>query len=418
MIDMGAKYHGFCSDVTRTFFFDGATTEMYDAYLAVLSAEMGVIEAIAPGVAVRDLDHIVGSALSDYEGEEGVTGLTYWGHGVGRWVHTEPLLWSGSDAVLQEGDIVAVEPGLYFEDGWAVRVEDTVLVTDTGYEILSNLPRDLDDVIISSANPYVLADFAVSDYHYGLETEISLSLSSSYASPISQVELFDGHSWRLMDPDNTTIYSISYQLDYSYSSRLRIIARVNISGVHWFFSEEMHSTATASEHLPLDPAIDATIYTEPPESPLLWSITCPNASMIRVLFDVLDAPLFDQFLIMDSSGRVIMDYRGLHEKLHWSEWIAGDEFVVRIAASDSPLFGGVGDFRVRIDTIEVIYGAPTITTTTTKPTFTTTTTESTSTTSTNSGTGAPNRLYFGLQVGFAVSATMILVAYWVLRKRN
>lgn len=415
MIDMGAKYHGFCSDVTRTFFYDGATSEMHDAYEAVLAAEMAVIEAIAPGVEVRDLDYIVDTVLSEYVSMEGVTGLTYWGHGVGRWVHELPVLWGGSDEILQEGDVLAIEPGLYFDDGWAVRVEDTVLVTGTGYEILSDVPRALDDVTISTLDECVLGNLQVLNYAYGLEASMTFALLSS-PYPVESMAFFDGCSWNAMQQLNTTAFSFSYQVDYTHSSRQCLISRANVSGQLWHFSETVCIQAIPSEQMPLDPIINATVYSEPPESPLLWTVSCANASMVRVLFDILDAPLYDQYLIMDSSGRVVMDYRGQHEKFHWSEWVSGNELVIRIAASDSPLFGGVGDFRIRVDTVEAIYGNPVAPTTTPKVIINTTSTN-TGTTD-QSSTSVSSRLLTGMLAGSVVSAIMILVAYQMFRKKN
>ena len=291
-----------------------------------------------------------------------------------------------------------------------------MLVTSTGYEVLSDVPRALDDVIISALDECVLGELRVLNYSYGLEASITFSASSSFSSSIDSLDFFDGYAWSTMEQLNASAYSFSYKLDFTYSSRLCLLSRVNTSGQLWHFSKTMECEALASEQMALDPIINATIYTEPPESPLIWTASYENASMIRVLFDILDAPLFEQYPIIDSSGRVVMDYRGQHEKSFWSEWFTGDEMVIRIVATESPLFGGVGEFRIRVDTIEVVYGDPVVPTTTPKVTI-----NSTSTTTEMNGqstSGSLGRLYTGLLAGSVLSAIMILVAYQLFRKKT
>jgi Xaa-Pro aminopeptidase len=72
------------------------------------------------------------------------------GHGIGLQVHEAPALRPNSDAILQPGMVVTVEPGIYIRGWGGVRIEDDVLVTRTGHEVLSTLPKDLDSVLVNT----------------------------------------------------------------------------------------------------------------------------------------------------------------------------------------------------------------------------------------------------------------------------
>ena len=143
LIDWGADYRGYASDLTRTLHRGDPSDSYRAAYEAVLEAQLAAIDAIGPGVAARDVDAIARGVLDRVGlGDAFKHGL---GHGTGLQIHESPRMSSISDETLSSGMIITVEPGVYFERDFGVRIEDDVLVTDGGCEVLSRLPKGLDD---------------------------------------------------------------------------------------------------------------------------------------------------------------------------------------------------------------------------------------------------------------------------------
>jgi Xaa-Pro aminopeptidase len=143
LIDWGANFRGYASDLTRTLHRSTASDRFRRAYDAVLSAQLAAIEAIGPGVPAKEVDSIARGVL----GRAGLAdafkhGL---GHGTGLEIHEAPRMSSISEETLVSGMIITVEPGVYFEGDFGIRIEDDVLVTETGREVLSQLPKGLDD---------------------------------------------------------------------------------------------------------------------------------------------------------------------------------------------------------------------------------------------------------------------------------
>jgi Xaa-Pro aminopeptidase len=140
LMDFGCKFQGYCSDLTRTVVLGAATEEQRDLYDLVLRAQKAGIEAIGPDVNGVDADQaaravIEGAGRGDTFGH----GL---GHGVGLDIHEAPRLRRLSKDVLRPGDILTVEPGSYTVDWGGVRIEDCVLVTDQGAEVLTSAPKE------------------------------------------------------------------------------------------------------------------------------------------------------------------------------------------------------------------------------------------------------------------------------------
>lgn len=147
LIDWGAKVDGYCSDLTRTLHRPGtrsATSDRYAAaYEAVLESQLAAIAKIRDGVAAVDVDRAARSVLEKSGlGDAFQHGL---GHGFGLEIHENPRLGPNSEETLRSGMVVTVEPGVYFEGEFGIRIEDDVLVTDSGCELLSDLPKGLDD---------------------------------------------------------------------------------------------------------------------------------------------------------------------------------------------------------------------------------------------------------------------------------
>jgi Xaa-Pro aminopeptidase len=140
LMDFGCKYDGYCSDLTRTVVLGSATDEQRDLYELVLRAQLAGIDAVAAGVAGVDADKAARDVIEAAgRGESFGHGL---GHGVGLDIHEDPRLGRFSKDVLRAGDVVTVEPGSYTVDQGGIRIEDCVLVTEEGAEVLSAAPKD------------------------------------------------------------------------------------------------------------------------------------------------------------------------------------------------------------------------------------------------------------------------------------
>ncbi len=143
LIDWGAEYQGYASDLTRTFHRDHASDDFRKAYDAVLTAQLAAIAAIGPGVEAADVDAAARDSLTAAGYSDAFKhGL---GHGTGLQIHEAPRLSSISTDTLQPGMIITIEPGVYFEGDFGIRIEDDVLVTEFGHEVLSTFPKGLDD---------------------------------------------------------------------------------------------------------------------------------------------------------------------------------------------------------------------------------------------------------------------------------
>jgi Xaa-Pro aminopeptidase len=143
IIDYGARCGGYCSDITRTFMIGQQTEKFNTVYNIVLGAQMTALSVIEKGMSARAADALARGMIENAGyGEFFGHGL---GHGVGLETHESPRIGSLSDDILQDGMVFTVEPGIYIENFGGVRIEDMVLVTETGREILSNrIPKYMD----------------------------------------------------------------------------------------------------------------------------------------------------------------------------------------------------------------------------------------------------------------------------------
>jgi Xaa-Pro aminopeptidase len=141
VVDWGAELDGYCSDCTRTLAAGEPGREAGDVYELVLQAQLAALEAVAPGAQARDVDAVAREmiAAGGY-GEHFGHGL---GHGVGLEVHEAPRLAQRSEAQLQPGNVVTVEPGIYLPGRFGVRIEDLVVVAADGREILTSISKEL-----------------------------------------------------------------------------------------------------------------------------------------------------------------------------------------------------------------------------------------------------------------------------------
>lgn len=141
VFDYGARFAGYHSDITRTLVIGPASDKQNEIYSTVLEAQMRAIAAVAPGVIGKEVDAVARDYIaSKGYGELFGHGL---GHGLGLQVHDPGALNSRSEVVLEPGMIFTIEPGVYLPDWGGVRIEDDVLVTETGCEVLTHSPKVL-----------------------------------------------------------------------------------------------------------------------------------------------------------------------------------------------------------------------------------------------------------------------------------
>lgn len=142
LIDMGCRRGGYCSDLTRTFVFSKLPGPWFEEIYALTQrAQQAALDAIRPGVTGRDVDAVArGIIAGGGHGDRFGHGL---GHGVGIEIHEEPRLNTRSDTVLEPGMVVTVEPGIYLPGQGGVRIEDLVLVTETGCDVFTKTSKDL-----------------------------------------------------------------------------------------------------------------------------------------------------------------------------------------------------------------------------------------------------------------------------------
>ena len=140
-MDYGAKLDGYCSDMTRTVAVGQVTEEMEKVYNTVLEAHLASMAAVRAGVTGRDMDKIARDIIYK-AGYEGCFGHSL-GHSVGLDIHERPMFSPRSSEIFKAGDIATIEPGIYLEGRFGVRIENMVLVKENGFENLTASKREL-----------------------------------------------------------------------------------------------------------------------------------------------------------------------------------------------------------------------------------------------------------------------------------
>ena len=135
VIDIGARYRLYCSDLTRTLVTGSLEGKLKDAYNAVVEASRKAISIVKPGVKASDVDAAARGVIAEYGFAWGF--IHSLGHGVGVEVHERPSIGPNSNDALREGNVITIEPGIYIKDVGGVRVENMVLVTESGAEVLT-----------------------------------------------------------------------------------------------------------------------------------------------------------------------------------------------------------------------------------------------------------------------------------------
>jgi Xaa-Pro aminopeptidase len=138
--DFGVILHGYCSDRTRTVYVGAATGEARRVYEAVLASQQAAIEAVRPGVKISRVDGAARKTLQQNGLAQHFTHST--GHGVGLEIHEAPRVAQGQQEILRPGMVITIEPGVYLPDKWGVRIEDMVVVTEQGCEVLAPTQKE------------------------------------------------------------------------------------------------------------------------------------------------------------------------------------------------------------------------------------------------------------------------------------
>jgi Xaa-Pro aminopeptidase len=140
-LDFGAYFNGYVSDITRTIAVGTPNEKLVEIYNIVLEAQIKGVKGIKSGITGKEADALTRDYISQKGYGEYFGHST--GHGIGLEVHEGPNLSFRSDTILEPGMIVTVEPGIYIPDLGGVRIEDDVLVTADGYEVLTHSPKEL-----------------------------------------------------------------------------------------------------------------------------------------------------------------------------------------------------------------------------------------------------------------------------------
>jgi Xaa-Pro aminopeptidase len=135
LIDFGAKYAGYCSDITRCFIVGKPNSFYRKVYDVVEKAQSTAIRMVKAGITIKEVDSAARDVIKKAD-------LPVYGHGTGHGlgieIHENPFLRPETEGILQPGHIITIEPGIYIPGKLGVRIEDDVLVTETGCEILTN----------------------------------------------------------------------------------------------------------------------------------------------------------------------------------------------------------------------------------------------------------------------------------------
>ena len=157
LIDLGVKFQGYSSDLTRTFWMGRITRKpphqklwcggkFKEIYNIVLTAQRMAIDNVVPGQRISEVDNVARSYIKK-QGYGRYFGHPV-GHGIGMFVHEIPRIGPGNKHYLKPGMIFSVEPGIYIPGWGGVRIEDMVLVTEKGCKVLTNSKKKLDEIIL------------------------------------------------------------------------------------------------------------------------------------------------------------------------------------------------------------------------------------------------------------------------------
>ena len=140
LVDMGATADGYTSDMTRVSFTGTPSKRIRDMYQAVLEAQLAAIDSVKAGTTTAKVDGAARKVLREFKLEKQFVHST--GHGLGLEIHESPRIGRKDKTKLQAGMVITIEPGVYLDGLGGVRIEDTVLVTEQGCEVLTPTPKE------------------------------------------------------------------------------------------------------------------------------------------------------------------------------------------------------------------------------------------------------------------------------------
>jgi len=138
---MGATLDGYASDMTRMLFLGRPGARVKQVYNAVLEAQLAAIDAVRPGTTAHAVDHAARRTLAGFGLDRAFMHST--GHGLGLEIHEPPRLGRKDKTKLEKGMTVTIEPGVYLQGFGGIRIEDTVVVTANGCEVLTPTAKEL-----------------------------------------------------------------------------------------------------------------------------------------------------------------------------------------------------------------------------------------------------------------------------------
>ncbi|KKI93899.1 metallopeptidase [Bacillus sp. SA1-12] len=139
LFDLGVVLDGYCSDITRTFVYKSYEEKQKQIYDTVLQAQVAALQASKPGKRIGDLDLIAREIITNAGYGDNFPHRL--GHGLGINVHEYPSMSHTNDAVLKEGMVFTIEPGIYVPSVGGVRIEDDVMITKDGFEVLTKFTK-------------------------------------------------------------------------------------------------------------------------------------------------------------------------------------------------------------------------------------------------------------------------------------
>ncbi|MEH7346507.1 Xaa-Pro peptidase family protein [Bacillus sp. JJ1532] len=148
LIDMGGVFKEYCSDITRTFFLGRRNQKFEDLYKVVHEAQLQAIEMVKPGVLFSEIDLFIRSLFAKKSYHQYFIHRT--GHGIGLELHEGVSIHKNNHDVIQPGMAFSIEPGLYFPNKYGIRIEDIVVVTKNGCEVLTNCSKEVQYIEFTS----------------------------------------------------------------------------------------------------------------------------------------------------------------------------------------------------------------------------------------------------------------------------
>lgn len=144
VVDSGVVLDGYCSDMTRTLHVGRASREERRWYAAVLEAQLAGVAAVRPGTTAAEVDNAAREVLRNAKLDRFFTHST--GHGVGLEIHEPPRLGKAQEERLEPGMVITIEPGVYLPGKGGIRIEDMVVVTSKGCEVLTPVTKELIEI--------------------------------------------------------------------------------------------------------------------------------------------------------------------------------------------------------------------------------------------------------------------------------